>query len=65
MRHVQGAFFFLPDLLGFDTNSKPHTFSVRVTRETAPEVIDKLQRRKLELEVEIHALERKGPGLEG
>ena len=33
-------------------------FSVRVTRETAPEAIDKLQRRKLELEVEIHALER-------
>lgn len=34
------------------------TSSVRVTRETAPEAIDKLQRRKLELEVEIHALER-------
>ncbi|KAH9950351.1 P-loop containing nucleoside triphosphate hydrolase protein [Amylocystis lapponica] len=32
--------------------------SVRVTRETAPEAIDKLQRRKLELQVEIHALER-------
>jgi len=32
--------------------------SVRVTRETSPEAIDKLQRRKLELEVEIHALER-------
>ncbi|KAG5639244.1 hypothetical protein H0H81_005318 [Sphagnurus paluster] len=32
--------------------------SVRVTRETEPEAIDKLQRRKLELEVEIHALER-------
>ncbi|EGN99962.1 hypothetical protein SERLA73DRAFT_180301 [Serpula lacrymans var. lacrymans S7.3] len=32
--------------------------SVRVTRETAPEAIDKLDRRKLELEVEIHALER-------
>jgi ATP-dependent Clp protease ATP-binding subunit ClpB len=31
---------------------------VRVTRETAPEEIDRLQRRKLELEVEIHALER-------
>lgn len=29
-----------------------------MTRETAPEAIDKLQRRKLELEVEIHALER-------
>lgn len=36
-----------------------HTlFSVRVTRETEPEAIDKLQRKKLELEVEIHALER-------
>ncbi|KAJ3937812.1 MAG: P-loop containing nucleoside triphosphate hydrolase protein [Lentinula lateritia] len=32
--------------------------SVRVTRETEPEAIDKLQRKKLELEVEIHALER-------
>ncbi|KAF8640818.1 hypothetical protein AX17_000467 [Amanita inopinata Kibby_2008] len=32
--------------------------SVRVTRETEPEEIDRLQRRKLELEVEIHALER-------
>ncbi|KAH7910949.1 P-loop containing nucleoside triphosphate hydrolase protein [Hygrophoropsis aurantiaca] len=32
--------------------------SVRVTRETAPEDIDKLERHKLELEVEIHALER-------
>ncbi|KAJ7487593.1 P-loop containing nucleoside triphosphate hydrolase protein [Mycena galericulata] len=32
--------------------------SVRVTRETEPENIDKLQRRKLELEIEIHALER-------
>ncbi|KIJ68458.1 hypothetical protein HYDPIDRAFT_185502 [Hydnomerulius pinastri MD-312] len=32
--------------------------SVRVTRETAPEAIDKLQRRRLEIEVEIHALER-------
>jgi ATP-dependent Clp protease ATP-binding subunit ClpB len=32
--------------------------SVRVNRETSPEAIDKLQRRKLELEVEIHALER-------
>jgi len=51
-------FFFLPVLLGFETKSKPHTFSVRVTRETAPEAIGKLQRRKLELEVEIHALER-------
>ncbi|KAL1683956.1 P-loop containing nucleoside triphosphate hydrolase protein [Schizophyllum commune] len=30
----------------------------RVTRETEPEAIDLLQRRKLELEVEIHALER-------
>ena len=32
--------------------------SVRVNQETEPEEIDKLQRRKLELEVEIHALER-------
>ena len=32
--------------------------SVRVARETAPEAIDKLERRKLQLEVEIHALER-------
>ncbi|PPQ63768.1 hypothetical protein CVT24_004310 [Panaeolus cyanescens] len=32
--------------------------NVRVNRETEPEEIDKLQRRKLELEVEIHALER-------
>lgn len=32
--------------------------SARVQRETEPEEIDKLQRRKLELEVEIHALER-------
>ncbi|KAG6857559.1 hypothetical protein H0H87_000158 [Tephrocybe sp. NHM501043] len=32
--------------------------SVRVTRETEPEEIDRLQRRKLELEVEVHALER-------
>ena len=47
---------FFPDLLAFDASSKPHTFSVRVTRETAPETIE-LQRRKLELEVEIHALE--------
>lgn len=31
--------------------------SLRVTRETSPEAIDKLERRKLELEVEIHALE--------
>lgn len=31
---------------------------MRVTRETSPEAIDKLDRRKLELEVEIHALER-------
>jgi hypothetical protein len=28
-----------------------------VTRETEPEAIDKLQRRKLQLEVEVHALE--------
>ena len=32
--------------------------SVRVTRETAPEAIDKLERRKLKLEIEIHAPER-------
>ncbi|KAJ7071036.1 P-loop containing nucleoside triphosphate hydrolase protein [Mycena amicta] len=32
--------------------------ALRVTRETEPEEIDRLQRRKLELEVEIHALER-------
>ncbi|KAJ7225520.1 P-loop containing nucleoside triphosphate hydrolase protein [Mycena pura] len=32
--------------------------ALRVTRETEPEDVDKLQRRKLELEVEIHALER-------
>ena len=31
---------------------------MRVTRETAPEAIDKLERRKLELEVETRALER-------
>jgi len=31
---------------------------VRVTRETEPEAIEKLRRKKLELEVEIHALER-------
>ncbi|EJU01980.1 hypothetical protein DACRYDRAFT_22390 [Dacryopinax primogenitus] len=32
--------------------------SVRVTRETAPEELDKLERTKLRLEVEIHALGR-------
>ncbi|KAF9453823.1 heat shock protein, partial [Macrolepiota fuliginosa MF-IS2] len=32
--------------------------SVRVTRETVPESIDQLQRQKLELEIEVHALER-------
>ncbi|KAF8877454.1 P-loop containing nucleoside triphosphate hydrolase protein [Gymnopilus junonius] len=32
--------------------------SVRVSRETEPEEIDNLQRKKLELEIEIHALER-------
>ncbi len=32
--------------------------SARVTRETEPEAIDKLQRRKLALEIEIYALER-------
>ena len=37
---------------------KFHANSVRVTRETSPEEIDKLERRKLELQVEIHALER-------
>ena len=42
----------------FNTTFSTLTPSVRVTRETAPEAIDKLQRRKLELEVEIHALER-------
>ena len=31
--------------------------SARVARETAPEEIDKLERRRLELEVEVHALE--------
>jgi ATP-dependent Clp protease ATP-binding subunit ClpB len=41
-----------------DTTFSTLTHSVRVTRETAPEEIDKLQRRKLELDVEIHALER-------
>src|SRR6266436_4664272 len=45
-------------LLAFDTIFSILSLSVRVTRETAPEAIDKLQRRKLELEVEIHALER-------
>lgn len=29
-----------------------------MTRETQPEELDKLERQKLELEVEIHALER-------
>jgi len=42
-------------IIGLDINV---VHSVRVTRETEPEAIDKLQRRKLELEVEIHALER-------
>jgi ATP-dependent Clp protease ATP-binding subunit ClpB len=32
--------------------------SVRVTRETEPEAIDKLQRHKLELEIEMNALQR-------
>jgi len=31
--------------------------SARVARETAPEEVDRLERKKLELEVEIHALE--------
>lgn len=44
--------------LGHDADLVFFFDSVRVTRETAPEAIDKLQRRKLELEVEIHALER-------
>ncbi|CAL1695796.1 unnamed protein product [Somion occarium] len=48
--------FMFSSFLGLFTNFLFH--SVRVTRETAPEAIDKLQRRKLELEVEIHALER-------
>lgn len=47
----------------YDVSPLHHRFvhtccSVRVTRETEPEEIDKLQRKKLELEVEIHALER-------
>jgi ATP-dependent Clp protease ATP-binding subunit ClpA len=52
------VFFYFCRTFWGSIRSKPHTFSVRVTRETAPEGIDKLQRRKLELEVEIHALER-------
>ncbi|KZS89996.1 P-loop containing nucleoside triphosphate hydrolase protein [Sistotremastrum niveocremeum HHB9708] len=32
--------------------------SARVARETAPEAIDQLERKKLELEVEVHALSR-------
>ena len=45
--------------LDFEQNTDiPCSFSVRVTRETAPEAIDQLQRQKLELEVEIHALGR-------
>ena len=56
MRLVLGkSIHFL--LIGRDPSSLV-IFSVRVTRETAPEAIDQLQRRKLELEVEIHALER-------
>ena len=54
MRLVQGTSI---SSWHFDTFSSI-ALSVRVTRETAPEAIDKLQRRKLELEVEIHALER-------
>jgi ATP-dependent Clp protease ATP-binding subunit ClpA len=57
MFKVRFFFYFCRTFWG-SICSKPHTFSVRVTRETAPEGIDKLQRRKLELEVEIHALER-------
>lgn len=56
MRLVQG------ELCSFQRDScdllKSTSSSVRVTRETEPEAIDKLQRKKLELEVEIHALER-------
>ena len=55
MRLVQGTSI---SSWHFDTTFSTLTSSVRVTRETAPEAIDKLQRRKLELEVEIHALER-------
>ena len=55
MRPVQGTSI---SSWYFDTTFSNLTLSVRVTRETAPEEIDKLQRRKLELEVEIHALER-------
>lgn len=32
--------------------------SVKIARETRPEELDNLERKKLELEVEIHALER-------
>jgi len=50
-------------LLAVALTQIPHDCSVRVTRETEPEAIDKLQRRKLELQIEIHALEReKDPG---
>lgn len=49
---VQGKLFVCPPIV------IEFFRSVRVTRETEPEAIDKLQRRKLELEVEIHALER-------
>jgi ATP-dependent Clp protease ATP-binding subunit ClpB len=55
MRLVQGT--SIPSWRS-DITFSTLTHSVRVTRETAPEEIDKLQRRKLELEVEIHALER-------
>ncbi|SRR6266404_651167 len=56
MRHVRGMSILFHSA-GSISGPKP-SFSVRVTRETAPEAIDKLQRQKLELEVEIHALER-------
>nr|GAT44184.1 predicted protein [Mycena chlorophos] len=46
----------LPDS-AFDTMDEAAA-GLRVTRETEPEEIDRLQRRKLELEIEIHALER-------
>jgi ATP-dependent Clp protease ATP-binding subunit ClpB len=55
MRLVQGTSISSWDLI---LHSQPPHLAFRVTCKTAPEGIDKLQRRKLELEVEIHALER-------
>lgn len=55
MKHVPGLYPIPIILLSADPD---RVCSVRVTRETEPEEIDTLQRRKLELEVEIHALER-------